>query len=103
MSDCMECGMCLENDGEYHPYAACLMFKGCRDGATVRANLNGVVAHGAQYDSGFDNMADRIAQLEAAINAALAEDHGNAEVYAELVPKILVRALQSETKGDVHE
>ena len=24
---------------EYHPYAACLMFKGCHNSATVRANL----------------------------------------------------------------
>lgn len=35
----------------------------------------------------------RIRELEAAINAALAEDHGDAEVYAEVVPKILRRAL----------
>jgi len=25
--------------GEYHPFAACLMFKGCHDSATVKANL----------------------------------------------------------------
>ena len=25
--------------GEYHPYAACLMFRGCRSSDTVRANL----------------------------------------------------------------
>jgi len=35
---CQECGMeCTPN--EYHPYAACLMFKGCHNSETVRANL----------------------------------------------------------------
>jgi len=35
---CAECGMsCSPN--EYHPYAACLMFKACHNGDTVRANL----------------------------------------------------------------
>ncbi|OYD50667.1 hypothetical protein CBY09_07995 [Acidovorax kalamii] len=28
--------------GEYHPYAACLMFKACHDSETVRANLEAV-------------------------------------------------------------
>ena len=35
---CGECGMPCE-PAEYHPYAACLMFKGCHNSATVRANL----------------------------------------------------------------
>ena len=51
--------------GAYHPYAACLMFRGCNDGDLVTANLDAVRAHGAQYDSGFDDMADRVAELEA--------------------------------------
>lgn len=40
MSDnvCQECGMACE-PGEYHPFAACLMFKGCHNSKTVRANL----------------------------------------------------------------
>ena len=38
MTPCAECGMPCEA-GEYHPYAACLMFKGCHNSATVRANL----------------------------------------------------------------
>jgi hypothetical protein len=67
MSACAQCGMETRTDGEYHPYAACLMFSGCHDGDVVRANLDGVVAKGAQYDSGFDDMADRIAELEAAL------------------------------------
>jgi len=47
--NCMECGMPTEAN-EYHPYAACLMFKGCHDGAVVRANLDAVVAHGVQIE-----------------------------------------------------
>jgi hypothetical protein len=55
----------LISPGAYHPYAACLLFRGCRDGAVVTANLDGVRAYGAQHDSGFDKAADRIAALEA--------------------------------------
>ena len=35
---CAECGMVCE-PREFHPYAACLMFRGCHDGDKVRANL----------------------------------------------------------------
>jgi len=44
MSECKECGMVV-SAGEYHPFAACLMFKGCNDSAVVRANLNAVKAY----------------------------------------------------------
>ena len=37
-SECRDCGMPCEPN-EYHPYAACLMFRGCHNSATVRANL----------------------------------------------------------------
>lgn len=30
---------------EYHPYAACLMFKACRSSKTVRENLDAVQEH----------------------------------------------------------
>lgn len=43
---CMECGMQVIG-GEYHPFAACLMFKACHDGNTVRSNLSAVVAWGS--------------------------------------------------------
>lgn len=40
---CGSCGMpCAP--GEYHPYAACLMFRACGDSAFVRANLEAVRA-----------------------------------------------------------
>lgn len=47
VTPCMECSMPVAAK-EYHPYAACLMFKGCGDAKTVRDNLDGVVAHGYQ-------------------------------------------------------
>lgn len=40
---CKECGMPTLL-GEYHPFAACLMFKGCNDPVTVRANLDAVTS-----------------------------------------------------------
>ena len=42
---CLECGM-VTLGNQYHPYAACLMFRACRDGSVVRANLDAVIAHG---------------------------------------------------------
>lgn len=35
---CTQCSMPCDA-GEYHPYAACLMFKACHNSETVRANL----------------------------------------------------------------
>lgn len=47
-NDCAECGMWVQ-PGEYHPYAACLMFKACRSSQTVRANLEAVVQYGVNH------------------------------------------------------
>ncbi|WP_432778159.1 hypothetical protein QZL74_14345 [Burkholderia gladioli pv. alliicola] len=44
LSDCAECGMPC-TPGEYHPHAACLMFKGCHDSTTVRAGLAAIREH----------------------------------------------------------
>jgi len=41
---CGECGMPCR-PGEYHPYAACLMFKACRNSDTVRGNLQDAQDH----------------------------------------------------------
>jgi len=38
---CGTCGMPC-TPGEYHPYAACLMFRACHNSETVRANLEAV-------------------------------------------------------------
>lgn len=49
MQPCGECGMpCHPRD--YHPYAACLMFKACRNSDVVRANLDAV--RGAPANAG---------------------------------------------------
>ena len=55
---CQECRMVVEA-GEYHPYAACLMFKECSDGGEVMENLEAVMRKGAEKAS------NRIEQLEA--------------------------------------
>lgn len=38
---CLDCGMWC-TPGEYHPFAACLMFRACNDSGMVRANLPNV-------------------------------------------------------------
>ena len=44
LAACAECGMpCAPR--EYHPYAACLMFKACHSSTMVRENLEAVVNH----------------------------------------------------------
>lgn len=48
MHICSECGMPVDKAATYHPYAACLMFKACRDSEVVQANLDAAVAHGYQ-------------------------------------------------------
>lgn len=46
---CQQCGMFVVT-GEYHPFAACLMFKGCHDSDTVRKNLLAVVDGGKKVE-----------------------------------------------------
>lgn len=43
---CSLCGMHVEENAGYHPYAACLMFQQCRNGNTVDSNLKAVVEYG---------------------------------------------------------
>ncbi len=40
---CAECGMIVQL-GEYHPFAACLMYKGCKDSTTVRENIKAITS-----------------------------------------------------------
>lgn len=42
---CAECGMVLLIPTEYHPFAACLMYKQTKNAGTVRDNLAAVLAH----------------------------------------------------------
>ena len=46
VTTCAECGMIISRRGEYHPYAACLIFKACGSGSETRANLSRVVDYG---------------------------------------------------------
>jgi hypothetical protein len=92
MTDCTECGMHCETADEYHPYAACLMFKGCHDGSIVRANLNAVVAKGAQYDSGFDDMADKLYAALADLSAKTSEVELQKEIVVSMRKLALAQA-----------
>lgn len=44
---CGECGMPVL-PYQYHPYAACLMFKACHHSGTVEANLQAVIEKGRE-------------------------------------------------------
>lgn len=63
---CTECGMVCA-PGEYHPYAACLMFKACHDGAAVLANLRAVRndALDAAYDAMFAIPGSKVTRFDA--------------------------------------
>lgn len=58
--------MVLEGPTVYHPYAACLMFKGCSNGNTVQANLDAVVAYGRKRERTEHEIAVAIANAEPA-------------------------------------
>jgi len=63
MNACHECGMvCHPN--EYHPYAACLMFRGCHDADTVRANLIGAPNEPKPVQPGW-TLYQRVGSIEA--------------------------------------
>lgn len=47
---CAQCGMRTDGPAVYHPYAACLMFKACKNGDTVQANLDAVVKYGRDME-----------------------------------------------------
>jgi hypothetical protein len=48
-STCIECGMPVKL-GQYHPFAACLMFKQCHNSETVQANLWSIVDFGRELE-----------------------------------------------------
>lgn len=51
---CAECGFVLSHPDEYHPYAACLMYKSCKDENTVRENLKAVMDFGVKRTEAAD-------------------------------------------------
>lgn len=50
MIECKSCGMICKHPTEYHPMAACLMFKACHDGEVVRANLSAVAEEAVRLE-----------------------------------------------------
>lgn len=69
---CQECGMACAR-GEFHPFGACLMFKGCHDGEMVRASLN-ALAHPDHSGDGGEKTDEQVA-YDAWIKNARAEGH----------------------------
>jgi hypothetical protein len=45
-SKCARCGMNLLSATDYHPFAACVMFQGLKDGDRVEANIKAVIEYG---------------------------------------------------------
>jgi len=63
---CADCGMILDPN-EYHPYAACLMFKSCKSSEVVMKNLHAVQLNGVRIAaSHVEQMGDRIEPSEIA-------------------------------------
>lgn len=77
-----ECGMTV-NQGEYHPYAACLMFKACGNSNVVEASMDAIMKEGrtlmqekcteacesvmighAQFDAGCEGCAEVVREIE---------------------------------------
>lgn len=67
LAPCGECGMPCTR-AEYHPYAACLMFKACQNSDTVRANMQAVRAQAAPQGPALVPLTD--AKLVACIERA---------------------------------
>lgn len=85
LKPCNECGMPCES-GEYHPYAACLMFKGCKNSKIVRDNLHAISTRPQE-----EAKDKRIKELEEALKfyasesnyqtVLVCEGHGNYSIY----------------------
>ena len=65
---------------EYHPYAACLMFKGCHNSATVRANLAPLAAAIARAEAA-ERDAERYRWLR---DSCRPLDNGNDDPHARI-------------------
>lgn len=113
---CAKCGMPCRA-GEYHPFAACLMFKACHNSETVRANIAPLQAENerlraeverlrADRDSWEQQASDRVADWHA--------EHLRAERLAEALEEIrscstMNLAMQPDPSaltarlGDIHQ
>lgn len=88
---CAECGMPCRA-GEYHPFAACLMFKACHNSETVRANLAPLHAEIEALRAEVEGLHEQLrlatvdqVNAEAEANDARAENERLAEALQELV------------------
>ena len=98
---CGECGMpCLP--GEYHPYAACLLFRACRNSDTVRGNLQDAQDHftAAQAAEIEALLAER--EVIGAEAVKYAGKSGRLEARAERLAEVLREAMEwNWIDGDV--
>jgi hypothetical protein len=46
---CHDCGMYVQ-PGDYHPYAACVMYRQCRQGEKVESWLAQIIQHGRDLE-----------------------------------------------------
>jgi hypothetical protein len=102
MRECKECGMLVE-PGEYHPYAACLMFKACGDASVVRANLVAVLAEGYERASEIQAaISNDTKPFYAGILAALSvvSKHDQETIFREIVKTVDVDNLIAAAKED---
>jgi len=90
---CGDCGMpCAP--GEYHPYAACLMFKACHNSDTVRGNLQAVLDDGgASQRTEQQAAAEPVTEFEKTFPDHIWLDAGEAMEFAE----------PGDTFRDLHE
>lgn len=94
---CAECGMPCRA-GEYHPFAACLMFKACHNSETVRANLATLQAENERLRAEVESLRAeliRVTKPDGSPNL-LAEQVGAAESYR-------VAAIHANHKRDEAE
>jgi len=85
---CGECGMPCRA-GEYHPFAACLMFKACHNSETVRANLAPLQAENERLRAEVEEMQRRLDREES--------DHGRTIDQRDAAEDALGRMFQAVT------
>jgi len=88
---CAECGMGCKA-GDYHPYAACLMFKACHDSETVMDNLRAIGA--STYHQG------RVAGLKEAAKEVVFHAYAR---DAAIAFEIKANKLEQQTQGGALE
>lgn len=60
---CGQCGQLIETPREYHPYAACQLFKALRNSMQVRGNLKAVIEYGMKAQAKGVSVEDAMADF----------------------------------------